>query len=256
MIEVNGEVIPEEAVLAEMQYHPARTRDEAFAGAAEALVVRALLLQRAKDAGLAWTAGDAGSEEEAIERLLAAELRLPEIDADSCRRWFGNNKARYRSPDLFEASHILYLAPRDDEAARSRARQSAKRCLAALQEQPETFAALARAESRCASAGEGGFLGQLEPGETCPEIDTFLFSLEDGQLCPVPVETDYGVHVLKLHRRIEGRQASFADVAADVARVLKGTSWARAVSGYIALLAGNARIKGIEIRGAESPLVQ
>lgn len=256
MIQVNHEVIPEDAVLTEMQYHPAKTRDEAFASAAESLVVRALLLQRAGDAGLAWTAGDALSEEEAIERLLAVELKLPEIDEESCRRWFGNNQARYRSPDLFEASHILYLAPRDDEAARSRARVSAQRCLATLHGNPGQFAALARAESRCASAGEGGFLGQIELGETCAEIDTFLLSLEDGQLCPVPVETDYGVHVLKLHRRIEGRQASFEEAAEDVARVLKATSWARAVSGYMALLAGSARIEGVEIRGASSPLVQ
>lgn len=255
MISVNGQQIGEPEILAEMQYHPAASRDEAYAEAAEALVVRELLLQRAAAAGLAWAATPEG-EEGAIEALLARELKLPEADPAAVRRYFDNNRAKFRSPDLFEASHILYLAPHDDAEARARARTSAERTLAVLKADPAAFAELAKAESACASAGEGGRLGQVAAGDTAPEIDTFLQALEDGQLCPVPIETRYGVHVLRLDRRIPGRDFTFEDVADQIARYLTASAWRRAVSGYIALLAGSATVVGVTIRQAESPLVQ
>ena len=256
MISVNGQPIAEAQILAEMQYHPAPTRDEAFSAAAQALVVRELLLQRAAAAGIAWIADDPNSEESAIDDLLRRELKLPVPDASACRRYYDNNRNKFRSQDLFEASHILYLAPRDDGDARARARLNAEQALRLLTIEPDRFAEMAKAESRCASAGEGGRLGQVAAGDTAPEIDTFLQNLEDGQLCPVPIETDYGVHLLQLHRRIPGKAFAFEDVATDIERTLQATAWRRAVSGYVALLAGCAAVEGIDIRSADSPLVQ
>lgn len=256
MISVNGQDIGEAAILAEMQYHRAASRDEAFAEAAEALVVRELLLQRAAAAGIAWTADDGVSEERAIDELLRRELKLPAPDPAAHRRYYDNNRDKFKAPDLFEASHILYLAPRDDADGRARARSAAENALAILKTDPGRFAAIAKAESRCSSAGEGGHLGQVAAGETAPEIDTFLHNLEDGQLCPLPVETEYGVHVLQLHRRIPGKQFAFEEVEQAIARDLQAAAWCRAVSGYLSLLAGSADVRGIEIRQTASPLMQ
>jgi peptidyl-prolyl cis-trans isomerase C len=255
MISVNGQPIGEPEILAEMQYHPAPSRDAAYAEAAEALVVRELLLQRAAAVGLTWTEAPE-SEEQAIETLLARELKLPVADPTAVRRYYDNNRAKFKSPDLFEASHILYLAPREDAEARTRARTSAERTLAILKADPAAFAELAKAESACASASEGGRLGQVAAGDKAPEIDTFLHALEDGQLCPVPIETRYGVHVLRLDKRIPGRAFAFEEVNDQIARDLAATAWRRAVSGYIALLAGSAQISGVAIRAAATPLVQ
>jgi peptidyl-prolyl cis-trans isomerase C len=256
MISVNGVEIPEAAVLAEMQYHPASSREEAAAMAAEALVVRELLLERAAALGIAFHRGDETAEERAMEALLQRELKLPEPRDEDFERYYGNNKAQFRSPDLYEASHILYLAPRDDETARARGRELAARAIDRLMTRPESFSEIARAESACSSAGEGGRLGQVAAGETSPEIDTFLQSLADGQLCPVPVETDYGVQVLMLHRKIPGVTLSYEVALPVIQRRLRAHAWGMAVSQYISLLAGEADVKGIEIRQAMSPLVQ
>lgn len=255
MISVNGQEIGEPEILAEMQYHPAPSREAAYAEAAEALVVRELLLQRAAAAGLAWAQTPEG-EEQAIESLLARELKLPEADPAVVRRYYDNNRAKFRSPDLFEVSHILYLTPREDADARARARASAEQALTVLKADIGRFAEIAKAESACASAGEGGRLGQVAAGETAPEIDTFLHNLENGQLCPVPVETRYGVHVLRLDKRIPGRAFAFDEVKDQIVRELAANAWRRAVSGYIALLAGSAAISGVAIAGAATPLVQ
>lgn len=256
MIIVNGKEIADAAILAEMQYHPAPSREAAYAEAAEALVVRELLLQRAAALGLEWRGGGVESEEQAIEAVLKHDLRMPVADRESCLRYYNNNPEKFRSQTLFEAAHILYPAPAENAEARSTARAAAEAALGILKEHPERFAEIARAESKCSSAGEGGRLGQFALGDTAPELETFLLALDEGQICPVPVETKYGFHVLRLDRRIEGRTMAFEDVEVALAAELSEKSWRRAVSQHISLLAGQADIQGIEIRRATSPLVQ
>jgi len=256
MITVNGTTISETDVLAEMQYHPAATREAALAEAAEALVVRQLLLQRAGDLAIEFEPGDTTSEEEAISALINREVTAPRADDENCRRWYENNRKNFQAQPLFEASHILYLAPRDDANARAVAKARAVAALTTLKNDPSRFADIARAESKCSSAGEGGRLGQTAIGETAPEIETFLVALDEGQICPVPVETDYGFHVLQLHRRIDGRDMLYEEAAPLIARELNGASWRRGVSQYIEVLASTADIQGIDIRRATSPLVQ
>ena len=256
MISVNGAVIGETDILAEMQYHPAPSREQAASDAAEALIVRELLLQRAAALEIDYTRGAPDSEEVAISALLEREVRIPAADAQTCRRWYDNNRSKFRTQPLFEASHILYLAPRDNAAARATAKARAHAALAILTDDPSRFAEIARAESKCSSAGEGGRLGQVALGETAPEFESFLMVLEEGQICPVPVETEFGCHVLQLHHRIEGKDVLLEEAEPIIERELRAYTWRRAVSQYISLLAGSADVQGYDIKKATSPLVQ
>jgi peptidyl-prolyl cis-trans isomerase C len=115
---------------------------------------------------------------------------------------------------------------------------------------------MAQQHSDCTSGKNGGSLGQVTRGETVPEFETFLCNLEEGQLCPVPVQTRYGAHVLRLDRRIGGRELPFETVRDRIAGYLQEASWRRAASQYIGLLAGAAAIEGADVNGFDSPLVQ
>jgi peptidyl-prolyl cis-trans isomerase C len=258
MITVNGQEIAESAVAAEMQYHPAKNREAAWQAAATALVVRQLLLQEAERLGLALEEGAEGSsgEEQLIQALLAREISLPELDEESCRRYWHANTAKFRSPDLYEAAHILFAAAPEDEAARASAKDAAVATLALLQKDPAQFARLARERSACPSGASGGLLGQQSRGDLVPEFETFVMALEEGQICPVPVQTRYGYHVLRLDRRVPGRDLPYDQAKPAVERLLASSSWQRAVSQYLRILAGRAEIAGIALPGAASPLVQ
>jgi peptidyl-prolyl cis-trans isomerase C len=250
-IAVNGVEIPDRAIDAEVQYHPAPTLDAARAEAAHALVVRELLRQECRRLG-----HDLDDEEAAFSGLLESALQVPRADAATCRRYYENNRSRFRSPDLFEARHILFPADPADDAARATAKAGAEQAIAALSRDPERFADLARSLSACPSAAQGGSLGQITRGQTVPEFETFLVALEPGQLCPVPVATPFGFHVLRLDRRIDGRERPFESVHAAIAAWLHDAAWTRAVHQYIGILAGNARINGIALGAAASLLVQ
>lgn len=115
-VTVNGVAIEAPAVAAETQHHPSGSPERAQGEAVHALVVRELLLQQASRLGLAAAPqcdekGRTETEQEAlIRQLLEKEITVPEADEETCRRYFENNRRRFRSPDLFEAAHILFAA--------------------------------------------------------------------------------------------------------------------------------------------------
>ena len=251
MIRINDRCITEDEILREMQYHPAENADAARRAAAEWLAIRALLLDRAGATGV-----DEPDEDAAIAALLEREVDIPHPEETECRRYYANNAARFRSPDLVEAAHILLPARPDDEEGSARAKARAEDMIALLSAAPERFGELARAESACDSRHNDGRLGQLSRGDTVSEMDTFLFNLDEGQLSPVPVRTRYGVHVVRVDKRVAGRALPYEAVAEKIADYLKEASWRRAFRQYVQLLAGSARISGVNITAATTPLVQ
>lgn len=251
-ISVNGRLIEEREIARETQYHAARSLDEARRKAATALVVRELLVQRAQRLGV-----EQGADVEAlVQALIDREVSVPKADEAACRRYYEANARRFRSPDLVEARHILLPAAPDDKDALAAARAKAQEAIDLLAQRPDRFADLARELSACPSAKQGGNLGQLTRGSTVPEVETFLFQLEQGQLCPVPVRSRYGYHVLRVERRVCGRPLPFEAVHAKIAAYLDDRVWRQAARQYVGLLIGAADIEGIELQGSVSPLVQ
>jgi peptidyl-prolyl cis-trans isomerase C len=258
---VNDVAIPHATIAREVQNHQAESPAIAWEQATRALVIRELLLQRTHVLDLVAdprTADGAREtdEESLIRSLLEREVITPKADDAICRRYYDTNPARFRSPDLFEPAHILLKARRDDTEAYAKAEAQAAAVLADLQERPERFDSLARSLSDCSSATDGGRLGQIVQGETTPEFETFLVAMEPGQICPTPVRTRYGVHVLRLDRRIAGETLPFDVVRTRIAAYLEERTWRRAVAQYIVLVAGQARIAGFDLPVATSPLVQ
>lgn len=259
MITVNDVPITEEAIAAEVQYHPAASLDEAKRAAVQALVVREVLLQEADRLGIQAPLeqeANESAEEARIRLLMEGGAKVPEPDGAACRTYFRNNRERFRTPDLYEVSHILFVAPPGDPEARDRARTRAEEVLAQLREAPERFAALAREHSSCPSRESGGSLGQMSRGQTVPEFEGRVARMKEGEIAPEPVETRYGYHIVYLQRRIEGIPLPFELVEQRIRDYLRESVMRRAVSQYVRLLVGKARIEGIDMAGAETPLVQ
>src|SRR3546814_13223891 len=87
---------------------------------------------------------------------------------------------------------------------------------------------MARELSDCSSGKEGGNLGQITRGSAVPEFETFLFNLEVGQICPLPIKSRFGFHIARLDHRIEGRQLPVETVKDRIAESLAEQVWRRA----------------------------
>jgi peptidyl-prolyl cis-trans isomerase C len=257
-VSVNGVSIARDAIVREMQHHAAPKPIAAWQQAARALVIRELLLQEARRLALAAQPlsdddGRRETDEEAIIRgLIEREVSVPEPDDETCRRYYHRNRARFRSPDIFEASHILFAALASDRAAHAKACEDAAAVLTELRQHPERFAELAQAHSRCPSATQGGNLGQITAGQTTSEFEQALIALAPGYLCEAPVATRYGFHVIRLDRKHEGHTLPYEVVAGRIADYLRESVRRRADAQYVARLVSAARIEGIELAGADA----
>ena len=260
-VAVNQAIIANADIAREVQNHGGATPGEAWEQATRALVVRELLLQRARTLGVVATPrtgeGLRETDEEALLRaLLELEVRTPVADETACRRYYQANRAKLLSPDLFEPQHILFRAARDDATAYAQAVARAEVALGEVTADPDRFENLARAVSDCPSASEGGRLGQIARGDTTPEFEAALLPLLPGQTCRELVHTRYGVHVLRLDRKVSGQVLPLEQVRERIGSYLEECAWRRAAAQYVALLAGQAEITGLDMPGPTSPLVQ
>lgn len=259
---VGGVEIAEAAIAAEAQNHPAPDAEAAWTAAAEALTIRQLLLAEAARLGIEPDERcDAQgrplvADDARIEALLECEVKVPEATEAEARRFYDRHRERFASEALVEAEHILYSASPDDEFSYSLAVGDARMAIREVQADPASFGELARAKSACPSKEQGGNLGQIGKGQTVAEFETALFGLSEGELCLDPVRTRFGVHVIRAGRRAEGKQLPFEVVEATIRDYLEEASTRKAVAQYLAILASQTTIEGVDLPIADGPLVQ
>jgi len=255
-ISVNGVIIAHDDIAREVQHHPSARPVAAWQSAARALVVRELLRQEATRLGIdvepePLEGGRHETEEEArIRGLIAQEVTTPEPDRATCRRYYEQNRQHFRTETVYEVAHILFAACQDDAEAYAQAAHAADRALAVLRQEPDRFGDLAREHSSCPSSAQGGDLGQVTAGETTPEFAQALCALTEGEISDEPVKAPYGLHIIRLDRKIEGTILPFESVADRVAHYLRESVMRRATGQYVARLVSAAEITGITLEGA------
>lgn len=252
---VNGETISHRVVAAEVQNHaaPRGKPGEAWRKAARAVAIRTLLLQEARRRGVPCDPAEVApgrreTEEEALIRgLLDTALTVGRPDPDAVRAEYDRDPSRFRSPPLWDVSHILSACdPRDAAASRS----AHARALALTGEalgNPGAFARLAARESDCASRASGGALGQIGPGDSVPEFEAALRTLAEGETTAEPVLTRHGWHVIRLDALAEGRVLPFEAVRDVIADAMEKAAWARAARAFVAGLIEAAEISGADL---------
>ena len=252
-VRVNGMEIAPEAIAQEIQHHPAPDAETAWIEAARALVVRELLLQEARRQKLAPApekdeAGRTETADDALVRTLLERSVDPQEPGEAeCRRFYDSNIERFRTPDLFEASHILIEPDGDSDEAWAAAEHQARLVAREVAGDAAAFAAAARELSKCPSAQQDGSLGQIRRGELVAEIQEALESLEDGQTSDEPVRSRFGCHVLRLNRRIAGRTLPFDMVRARIADMLEARSWSISAARFVAELATRSEVEGVRL---------
>lgn len=255
MITVNQTQIPEDKILAEMQYHPADSRREAMFSAAESLIIGELFRQRAKNLGIPVSEDTVeSSDEDFIEALIEQEVAIPEATEEDCRQYYEANPSKFETSALLELKHILLAVPKEDDAGRAEAKVRADALLDILKGGAD-FSKLARRESNCPSKETGGSLGQISKGQTVPEFERQVFAAEPG-LMPRPVESRYGYHLVFIERKISGRPLPYEEVSEQITDYLNEKVRRKAIAQYIQVLISEAKIEGYDFQVDGSPLMQ
>jgi peptidyl-prolyl cis-trans isomerase C len=241
-ISVNGVKIDELALANELQYHQATKFEQVVQQAAQALVIRQLLLEQVKKQGISLE-----DEEQAIAELLAQQVKADEPDEDTCVRYFENNREKFMTEPLIEACHILLAAAPDNFDERDKAKQKALELIAQLQQDISLFPALAQQYSACPSKDMGGNLGQLSKGQTVAEFERYIMRMPEGLIANA-VESRYGFHVVNIVKKIEGKPLPYDMVSDKIKQYLKQKAMQLAVQAYIQQLVSVADIQGVEMQ--------
>ena len=158
----------------------------------------------------------------AVNVMLKAELEPKvAITPEASRKFYDENKARFRQDDSVHASHILIRTPENaDAAAKAKAKSQADALLAQVTKGAD-FASLAKQHSQDpGSAPNGGDLGFFSKGQMVPAFDQAAFSLKPGQTSGV-VETPFGYHIIRVSETKAGRDLGYDEVKGQIEEYLK-----------------------------------
>jgi peptidyl-prolyl cis-trans isomerase C len=252
---VNGEAVSHAVVAAETQNQsaPAGKPGIAWRKAAKAIAIRTLLLQEARALGIEAQSqevepGRFETEEEALIRgLLDQSIATAAPTDDDVKAEWEKDPSRFRSPPLWEVSHILCACDPREEEGRSKALERATGILALAMRDPKSFPALAARESDCGSKSSGGALGQLGPNDTVPEFEAALRDLPVGQITAEPVLTRHGYHIIRMDAVAVGEVLPFEAVKPKIADAMEKAAWAKGAQAFVTKLVVAAQIEGAEM---------
>ncbi len=257
---VNGETISSAAIAAEAQNHeaPRGKPGIAWRKAANALVVRALLLQESTRRSLTIDQQELAPgkvetmDEAAIRTLLEEAVSAAPPTEDAIRAEWNRDPSRFRAPTLWELSHILIACdPRDEAACKLAGDQITQLAKTDLSDH-RSFARAARDNSDCPSRSQGGSLGQIGPGDTVPEFEAALAGLAEGDVTPAPVLTRHGWHLIRVDAIAEGAVLPFEAVRPKIGEALEKAAWTQGVRDFVNALVADATISGITVGQAKN----
>ncbi|MCZ4313572.1 peptidylprolyl isomerase [Comamonadaceae bacterium G21597-S1] len=224
-----------------------------------------LLRQAAQAAGLLSpddTVGEDGivseAASDAIDQLIEQQVVVPEPTEQACERHYLAHAASYRTGEKVHARHILFALTQGMDVVKLRDRAEA--CLLDVRchdgSSSEGFARSAREFSNCPSGADGGDLGWLTRDAVAPELARELFAQTQIGVLPRLVHSRFGLHVVEILGREPGQDQPFTAVRGAVAMALRQHSFVTALRQYLQLLAGQARVVGVDLEAADTPLVQ
>ncbi len=141
-------------------------------------------------------------------------------------------ETKYNEPKKVKASHILMKFGTDDsDEDKAAVRARMEKVLVEAKAAGADFDALARKYSEDGSASRGGDLGFFDEKRMVKPFSDAAFSMNPGEISDL-VETQFGLHIIKVVEVNEASVKTLADVRLDIARELlkdeKAPEFARA----------------------------
>jgi len=164
-----------------------------------------------------------------VEKDIVAGIAVPDVEV---HEFYAGNRESFEIPEQVRARHILVqFDEKDDDAAKKAKRAKVEGLLAQLKG-GASFEDLARANSDCPSAAEGGDLGFFGRGQMVPAFDEAVFALKTGETSGI-VETEYGYHLVRLEERKDAGMVPEKEAAPQITEYLRSQKTEAAVEALL-----------------------
>jgi peptidyl-prolyl cis-trans isomerase D len=162
-------------------------------------------------------------EQADIEYLVLDSAALEKgivLNEADVRAYYDQNAASLSGAEERRASHILLTWP-ENEGERDAVRERARGLLAQARQNPAGFADLARQHSQDPGSGPaGGDLDYFSRGAMVKPFEDAVFALEKDAISDL-VETEFGVHIIRLTDIRRPPQRSFESLRAELEKTLR-----------------------------------
>ena len=192
------------------QQYKSLPAEQVFQGIVEQIIQQTVLAQAAANPNSKYIEFAVDNE----RRILTASQMIDEIttEATSEDKLHAYYDATYQSADLgreYNASHILVESE-----------EEAKDLIFKLSDGAD-FAALAQEFSTGPSGPNGGALGWFGQGRMVAPFEQAVMSLTVGEVSPLPVQTQFGWHVIILNDMRAVQAPAFEEVSGEIAAELQ-----------------------------------
>jgi peptidyl-prolyl cis-trans isomerase C len=169
-------------------------------------------------------------------------IAVTEADA---KKYYDENVKDFQVPEKVRASHILISTkPTDPNGDPNQVKAQAKKKAEELLQKVkggEDFAALAKENSSCPSAAQGGDLGAFARGQMVPPFEEAAFALKVGEISDL-VETQFGYHIIKVTEHQDPNQIPFDKEKTNIINELTQQKRQEAARKYVDSLRQGANI--------------
>lgn len=177
--------------------------------------------------------------------LEAGDPNSIKVTEDDAKKYYDENPDEFKIPEQVRASHILLSIESTDPNAdpnqvKAQAREKAETLLKQVKEGAD-FATVAKENSACPSAAQGGDLGMFGRDSMVKPFEEAAFGLKVGEISDV-VETQFGYHIIKVTEHQDPNTVTFVEAKDQLVANLKAAKTNEAFEKYIASLQENAAI--------------
>lgn len=174
-----------------------------------------------------------------IEREVTGKVRVAD---DAVRKFYAENPDRFSRGESVTAGHILIgVDPKAGEEEKKKAREKVVSVREKLLGGGD-FAQMAKENSTCPSAAQGGDLGSFGKGEMVPSFEKAAFALKPGEVSDV-VETPFGYHVIRVTDRKEAETVKFEEVREKIEEYMRGEATQKGITDLVERLRKGAAVE-------------
>jgi len=202
----------------------------ARAGLLESFLEERALVIEAGARGLLAPGASPDEERRAVARLLAREVKPPEVSEAEIREYYGQHERELARPERLSLRQVLV-------GTLNEARDVKRR----LARNPRAFDTIARGQSKGPEAEAGGYMGVFERGQLPAELEPAAFALAVGGTSD-PIESPLGYHVLRVDSRQAARAPSFEEARDEIHERLARLRRSEAERAFVAGVMTRSRV--------------
>lgn len=161
------------------------------------------------------------------------------ISEDQIAAYFNEHKDKFVKPERVYVRQIFLRVQNDEERAQAHAK------LDLLRDEINagtSFSDLAKLHSQGPEASEGGAIGWQQQGDLVEPLNSTAFGLQAGQMSEI-VDSQFGVHLLKVDERENGGDAGLSDVRIDIEPILRKQEAQKKFDVWLADLRKRSRVR-------------